>query len=125
MTTTTKNLYEQIGGAAVVQAAVDVFYGKVLGDPQLSPFFASTNMANQRNKMKAFLTMAFGGPNGYTGRDMRTAHRPLVQKGLGDKHFDAVAGHLKATLDALGVAPELTQQVLTIAGSTRNDVLDR
>ena len=34
--------------------------------------------------------MAFGGPNAYTGLDMRKAHAALVAKGLNDAHFDAV-----------------------------------
>ena len=39
--------------------------------------------------------------------------------------FDAVAGHLSATLQELGVSQELIGQVMAIAGSTRNDVLGR
>jgi hemoglobin len=49
-------------------------------------------MDAQRAKQKSFLTMVFGGPHEYTGKDMRTAHAPLVEKGLNDSHFDAVAG---------------------------------
>ncbi|MBT7876180.1 MAG: group 1 truncated hemoglobin, partial [Verrucomicrobia bacterium] len=32
---TTKNLYEKIGGADAVDAAVDVFYTKVLADERI------------------------------------------------------------------------------------------
>ena len=47
MTTT---LYERIGGEAALDAAVDLFYRKVLGDPGLSDFFDSTDMDGQRGK---------------------------------------------------------------------------
>jgi len=117
------SLYEQLGGAAAVDAAVDIFYRKVLMDPKISAYFESVDMDAQRAKQKSFLTMVFGGPTAYTGRDMRTAHAALVKRGLNGSHFDAVAGHLQATLEQLGVAQPLIAQVMALAGSTRNDVL--
>lgn len=123
MSTTT--LFQNLGGEAAVDAAVDIFYRKVLSDPSISSYFDSVDMDQQRAKQKSFLTMVFGGPNSYTGKDMRTAHAGLVQRGLNDSHFDAVAGHLQATLAELGVAPDLIGQVMALAGSTRNDVLGR
>ncbi len=119
------SLYDRLGGEAAVEAAVDIFYRKVLGDPSISGFFDTTDMDAQRNKQKAFLSMAFGGPDEYTGKDLREAHAPLVEKGLNDNHFDAVAGHLDATLRELGVADDLIGEVMAIAGGTRDDVLNR
>lgn len=118
-------LYEQLGGAAAVEAAVDIFYRKVLSDDSISSFFETVDMAAQRNKQKAFLTMVFGGPNQYSGKDMRSAHAHLVKQGLNDAHFDAVVGHLQATLQDLGVAAGLVDEVAAIAASTRDDVLNR
>ena len=77
------------------------------------------------DKQKAFLTMAFGGPKAYTGKDMRAAHAHLVARGLNDSHFNAVAENLKLTLEELKVPEELISQVLAIAESTRSDVLGR
>ncbi|HLK60404.1 MAG TPA: group 1 truncated hemoglobin [Chthonomonadaceae bacterium] len=119
------NLYEQLGGAGAVDAAVDIFYRKVLSDESISHFFDDVDMERQAAKQKAFLTYAFGGPNNYTGLDMRHAHAHLVARGLNDDHFNAVAGHLQSTLAELSVPAELIDQVLTIAESTRNDVLGR
>ena len=82
-------------------------------------------MDKQRGKQKIFLAYAFGAPVKYDGKDMRQAHKHLVEKGLNDSHFDAVAGHLKATLEELNVPADLIGEVMAIAGSTRNDVLNR
>jgi len=119
------SLYDQLGGQAAVDAAVDIFYRKVLTDDRISHFFDDVDMDRQIGKQKAFLTMAFGGPNSYTGQDMRKGHAHLVSRGLNDTHFDAVAGHLSATLQELGVAQPLIDQVMAVAGSTRSDVLGR
>jgi hemoglobin len=69
--------------------------------------------------------MAFGGPHNYTGADMKRGHAHLVQQGLNDSHFDAVAENLGKTLQEMGVAQNLIDQVLVIAESTREDVLGR
>jgi hemoglobin len=119
------SLYEQLGGEAAVNAAVDIFYRKVLKDARVRQFFDGVDMEQQAAKQKGFLTMAFGGPNKYTGLDMRKAHERLVAKGLNDTHFDAIVELLGATLTELKVPPQLIAQVASIAESTRKDVLCR
>ncbi len=116
------SLYEKIGGKDAVQAAVDIFYDKLLADDHLRHFFEAVNMERQKGKQRAFLTMAFGGPVNYEGKDLREGHQHLK---LDDNHFNAVAGHLQETLDELGVPEELSGQVMQIAASTRDDVLNR
>ncbi len=120
-----QSLYDQIGGEAAVDAAVDIFYRKVLADDRINKFFEDVDMERQAAKQKAFLTVAFGGPNKYTGKDMRDGHAHLVARGLNDSHFDAVMEHLGATLKELNVPDELIAKAAAIAESTRNDVLGR
>ena len=118
-----QSLFERIGGEAAVDAAVDLFYRKVLADHRLNQYFDSVDMNGQRQKQKAFLTMAFGGPNNYSGKDLRSAHAQLVKDGMNEFHFGAVAEHLQETLKELGVSGDLINEVMTIAGSTKADVL--
>ncbi|MCP3099663.1 group 1 truncated hemoglobin [Myxococcus sp. K15C18031901] len=120
-----KSVYEQIGGEPAMAAAVEVFYRRVLEDGRISHFFEDVDMERQAARQKAFLTMVTGGPANYSGRDMRAGHAHLVRQGLNDTHFDAVAGHLKATLEELGVPAALVARVLSIAESARADVLNR
>lgn len=117
-------LFERLGGEAAIEAAVVRFYDKVMGDPTLAPFFADLDMSAQIKKQIAFMTVAFGGPTTYTGRDLRTAHKGLVARGLNASHFTAVAEHLRATLVELDVEQPTIDEVLGVVGSTRRDVLD-
>ena len=119
------SIYEQIGGAPAIDAAVENFYRRVLQDELLAPYFSDIDMDKQMAKQAAFLTMVTGGPNNYSGRDMRTAHARLVERGIGDQHFDHVVKHLGDTLAELGVAKELIEQVAGVAESVRSDVLSR
>jgi len=118
-------LFTRLGGEAAVDAAVDIFYRKVLADDRINQFFDGVDMDKQAAKQKAFLTMAFGGPNNYTGEDLRKGHAHLVERGLNDSHFDAVVENLGGTLKELGVADDLIGEVAAIAETTRNDILGK
>ena len=120
------SLYDRIGGESAIMAAVDLFYEKVLGDETTRRFFDGVDMAAQTRKMVAFMAWAFDGPSEYLGGDLRASHAKLVrERGLGDTHFDAVARHLKSTLEELGVAPALIEESLSRVAGTRDAVLDR
>jgi hemoglobin len=118
-------IYEQLGGAPAMDAAVDIFYRKVLSDDRISKFFEGIKMDRQAAKQKAFLTMVLGGPNNYTGMDMRAGHAQLVARGLNDNYFDAVIENLGATLKELGVADDKIGEIAKIAESVRKDVLGK
>jgi hemoglobin len=116
------SLFERIGGAPAVEAAVDIFYRKVLVDDRISHFFDTVDMNAQIAKQKAFLTVAFGGPNHYSGKDMREAHKHM---NLTEEHFNAVVENLAATLTELGVATNDINEIAGIALSVKDDVLNR
>lgn len=115
-----KSLFDQIGGKQALSAVVDDFYQRVLGDTLLKPFFNGTDMQKQKKHQVAFLTMALGGPSAYAGKAMKAAH---VGRGIENRHFDAVAGHLQASLVAAGVGKDQVQTILAAAASLRADVV--
>lgn len=119
------SLYEKIGGEKAVNTAVDIFYRKVLQDERINDFFADVDMDEQIKKQKSFLTFAFGGPNNYSGLDMKAGHEHLVKRGLNDSHVDVVIELLGGTLKELGVDDSLINEVAKIAESVRNQVLGR
>ena len=120
-----QSLYQQLGGEAAVNAAVDVFYRKVLSDDRVSRFFDDVDMDVQIAKQKAFLTMVFGGPVAYTGKDMRAGHAHLLDRGLDDSHVNVVIELLGESLREVGAPQELIEKVAAIAESARQDVLNR
>ncbi len=121
--TTQTSLFDRLGRAPAVQAAAEVFYRKVLADPVLAPYFDDIDMDGQIAKQAAFLTMALGGPNNYSGRDLRTAHAGMP--GLADEHVDRVITHLAETLRELGVGNSDIAEVGAVAASVRDDILNR
>ena len=118
----TPTLFERLGGMVSIDVAVDEFYDRVVGDPELAPFFDRVDLRRQRGHQKAFLAMALGGPRGYGGRGLAEAHSRL---GIDDHHVDLVAGHLAAVLAGLGVSPALIDEVTSAVDGLRDTVLGR
>ncbi len=117
------SLYENIGGEKAVDAAVALFYEKIMADDRVNQFFDGKDMNQQKKMQKDFLTYAFGGPNNYNGRAMRAAHKAPAANGLNNGHFDAVMELLGATLTELGLPQEHITAAAEIAESVRSDVL--
>ncbi|KAL4442051.1 hypothetical protein ABPG77_011312 [Micractinium sp. CCAP 211/92] len=117
-------IFSALGGAAAVEAAVDRFYERVLADPEVSHYFEGVDMKKQKAKQMAFMALAFGGPDSYRGRDMRTAHQGLP--GLATRHFDAILGHFVGTLEELGVQQDVIDKAAAVVESTRSqfDLVD-
>ena len=116
------SLYERLGGEAAVDTAVDIFYRKVLTDDRVNEFFDDVDIEKQAAKQKGFLTMVFGGPNDYTGKDMRDGHKHLVDRGLNDSHVDVIIELLGGTLKELGVNDADIAEVAGIPGDEGLDV---
>jgi hemoglobin len=117
-----KSLYHRLGGKAAVEAAVDKFYVKVLADKRINHFFEDINMTTQHRRQKAFLSAAFGSPVAWKGKDMRRAHEDMT---LTEVHFNAVAENLQKKLEEMKVPQPLIGEVMTIAASTKDAVLNR
>ena len=116
----TLSLYDQLGQQAGISTAVDEFYVRVLGDPSLAPYFEGTDVAKVREHQVALLSTVSGGPEQYSGRAMELSHRRL---GVTDEAFDKVVWHLGATLDDLGVDPEVRDQVAAVLVAQREHIV--
>ena len=110
------SLYDRIGGAAAVDAAVDVFYDKVLNDYRINRFFEGIDMNAQAIKQKAFFTVAFGGPVRPPKRNEITPpSTKSIGVGVQILPFQRVATHEK-NLTPVGTA---TSRVLYMNGTRR------
>ncbi|MEG3636239.1 group 1 truncated hemoglobin [Verrucosispora sp. WMMA2044] len=112
--------YERIGGAAAVKAAVELFYDRVLADPELAGYFAEVDMAGQRRHLALMLAVVLGGPNEYTGRDLASAHQPL---NIPVAHYVKVGEHLTATLTQLGVPGDIIADVQAVLAQVQDQVV--
>ena len=120
-----ETLFEKIGGKNAVELASIKLYYHILEDDRIKDFFKDIDLKKQSTKMTAFLTYIFGGPSLYTGRNMRKAHKNVVEQGLNDEHVDAMLENVHITLNEMEIPVDLQKQVLARLEKHRDDVLCR
>lgn len=118
-------LYDELGGAPAISAALDRFYAQIPENPIVSPFFAGVDFARLKERATPFVTMALGGPNEYTGAGLRAVHRHLVGMGLSDDAFDGFVGLFEDVMKELGVPADKMAEVMAILQGARDEVLNR
>jgi hemoglobin len=117
-------LYDLLSGdRRQMHEVTKAFYQKVVADDLLSPYFADVDIELQAVMLAEFLARAFGGPDAYTGRDLRSAHAKLP--GLQNVHFDRVVSYLAETLREFGVSEGDIATAGAVADTVRDDVLNR
>jgi len=120
-----KPLFEQIGGIAAIDAAAEVILRKINKDEELAPFIEGVDMTILQGRLVEYFVAAFGGPNNYSGEDPKTVHKPLVEQGLSDAHFDKVLGYLNEVLAELEVPNSASPDVIALIEGLRDDVLNK
>ena len=122
MNTAVVSLYEILGGKDTLSEVVDELYQRILADDRIAHYFVSTNMDRQRRHLAAFMAVALGGPNAYSGRGMSQAHAGL---GLTSADFGAVAGHLVGTLEMFKVPQQYIDTVVGTVAGLESDIVGK
>lgn len=112
--------YERVGGADAVTKVVQLFYDRVLSDPELEGYFSGVDIPRLKRHQVLLISQVLGGPAEYDGRDLRDAHSSMQ---ITSEHYARVFGHLVAVLHDAGVDAEIIGRVGTeLAGAERDIV---
>jgi hemoglobin len=120
------SLYERLGGAYSIATVVDDFIERLLvnatlnANPAINEARARVPKAGLKFHVTALVCEVSGGPCKYSGRTMKESHRHL---NISQPEWDAMAVDFKATLDTFKVPQKEQQELITIVGSTRNDIV--
>lgn len=113
-------LYDRLGGLPAIEAVVGDFLANVAADPVINKRFARTNIPKLRQNLIDQICQASGGPCVYKGQTMLESHKGMD---ITDRDFDAMVGDLVKSLDKFKVAPADQQQLLTLLGGMRGDIV--
>lgn len=99
--------YETIGGRAVIELIVEVFYQGVADDEVLRPMYPEADLGPAAERLTMFLEQYWGGPTTYSqlrGHPrLRMRHDPyLIDTDARDRWLK----HFRAGLDAAQLDPE-------------------
>lgn len=93
-------LYERFGGQAGVEALVEEFLVRLLGDERINAQFAEVDLVNLNDRLVEQFCVELGGPCIYTGRSMTESHAGL---GITEADFNALVEALQGAMDARGI----------------------
>lgn len=111
----------RLGGIAGVSAVVDELYERAGKDPELSGYFHTTDLAEQRRRLADMIAGALGGPPTPWLLGLDEAHRG---RGVTHRHFSLMAAHLIDTLEHFGISPDETDLLTSWFAAGRDAVVD-
>ena len=113
-------LYERLGGEEGLSAIVRDVIANHQSNPTIKTRFQDTDTKELHRLVVEFFGMGSGGPQKYTGKDMRAAHRGM---NINDGEFMAVIDDVMNALEKNGIGTETKNEVLGILYSLRGDVV--
>lgn len=119
-----KSLYERLGGYDGINAFASDLLPRLQGDRLLGRFWENRGddgIVREKQLLINFLCVNAGGPMVYTGRDMKTTHDGM---GISDDDWAAFLGHAGATLQALQVPQAECNDVVALAMSVKDDIVE-
>lgn len=123
---TPRSLYDRLGGEKGITKVVDDFVANVIADPDYKDkhkkHFIEGDVAALKRKLIDQVGQATGGPQKYTGKGMKEAHAGL---GITDADFDTLVADLTKALDNNNVAKKDQDELLTMLGGMRNEIVEK
>jgi hemoglobin len=112
--------YERLGGSATVDEIVASFYERIVADPDLSPFFAHTDMAHMMSMQREYVATAMGGPGNWSPDRLREAH---AGRGIQGPQFARFLEIFLETLRDRGLDDDDIESILNRMAIASTDVL--
>ena len=115
-----ESLFDQVGGAEVVEKVVNRFYDRVVNDEQLGKFFENASVDRIKSMQRQLFGVALGGPLTYQGRPLNEVHKGM---GITRDDLSLYIEHLVETLSEMEIAPESANQFVARIATYADEVL--
>ena len=119
-------LYERLGKEEGIKKVVDDLVTAVIANrdyrQQHKRHFMDGDVAGLKKKLVDQIGEATGGPQKYTGKNMKDAHKGL---GVTDADFAALVASLKTALDKNKVGEKEQTELFDLLGPMRKDVVEK
>jgi hemoglobin len=120
------SLYQRLGGTYSIATVVDDFIERLLvnatlnANPAIREARTRVPKAGLKFHVTALVCEVSGGPCKYAGRTMKESHQHL---NISQVEWDAMVADFKTSLNKLKVPQREQQELITIVGSTKNDIV--
>lgn len=114
-------IYDRLGGAEGIANIVDDVMAAHLENPAVKTRFENIeDLEHARTMAIEFFAAGSGGPEQYTGLDMRTAHRGM---NISEQEYLAVVDDIMGALAKNGIVEGTQKDVLAILYSLKGDII--
>ncbi len=120
------SLYDRLGGVYAIASVVDDFIERLLvndvlnANPAIKEARARVPKAGLKYRVTELVCQVTGGPQKYTGRSMKDAHKHL---NITEKEWDAMVADFKVTLNKFKVPAKEQEELIGIVASTKPDIV--
>ena len=116
-----KSLYDRLGGGDGIAKIVDDVVAAHLVNPLIRSRFEHVEDLDHLKKMATeFFCAGAGGPEKYTGKDMRAAHLGM---NISEQEYLAVMDDILKGLDKHGIDEDTKKDVLAILYSLKGEII--
>jgi hemoglobin len=121
----TKSLFDRLGGSSGIERIVEEVASRHLENvtirARFRPFLDTPEKLQLlKVHLARFLELGSGGPQRYTGRDMKSAHRGM---NISPAEYMAALDDILASLMAVGIDESTRNDVLALAWSLKGEII--
>jgi len=114
------SLYERLGGSeGIMRVALDII-ALHLKNPVVAPRFEVADRDKLVRMAHEFMCVGCGGPEKYSGRDMREAHKGM---NISEQEYIAVLDDILLALAKNGAGQKERDEVLAMLYTLKNDIV--
>ena len=121
------SLYERLGGEPAIKKVVDDLVAEVVADPKIRErhkkhFMDPEQVPELKKKLVDQLGEATGGPQKYTGRNMKESHAGM---GITEAEFGALVEDLKKSLAKFNVPQAEQDELIGALAKMHDDIVEK
>jgi hemoglobin len=115
-----RRLYDDLGGAAGIEAMVEGLLFKIVDDPRISHHFANVDVLRLREKLIEQICVEAQGPCTYTGDDMQIAH---AGRQITEAEFNALVEDLIEVMQEQKIPVAAQNRLLQRLAAMQRDIV--
>jgi len=115
-----RTLYELLGGSENIKKIASDAVDLHLKNPIIAPRFQKSDVGRLKQLAHEFFCAGSGGPEKYSGRDMRTAHTAM---NISEQELVAVIDDIVKAMEMHQVGPQEKGEVVAILYSLKGDIV--
>ncbi len=113
-------LYQRLGGRKRIEDIVEIIWANHTSNPLIKQRYVRSNPTEVKRLVTEMCCAGFGGPEAYTGKDMKTTHTGM---NINEAEFIAVCDDVLDALDKCSVGQRERDEILCILYSLKPDIV--